>query len=57
MTFAASRPFRLGTALADAASLLAAVLIVPFAILAIGAPFALAGAALLWLARIARAAL
>jgi hypothetical protein len=57
MTSAATRSFNLGAILADAGSLLAAVLFIPFAILAIGAPFALAGAALLWLARLARAAL
>lgn len=43
--------------LADAAQLIAMVLLIPFAILAIGAPFAAAIAALLWLARLVRAAL
>jgi hypothetical protein len=43
--------------LADAGQLLAAVLLVPFVILAVGAPIALVIAGLLWLARLVRAAL
>ena len=57
MRAVAPRRFRVAGILADAAQLLAAVLLVPFAILAIGAPFALVIAGLLWLARLARAAL
>ena len=57
MTSVATRRFTVGGALADAAQLLAAVLFIPFAILAIGAPFALVIAGILWLARMARAAL
>ena len=49
--------FSVAGLLTDAAQLVAAVLVVPFAILAIGAPFALVIAGLLWLAQLARAAL
>jgi type IV secretory pathway VirB3-like protein len=57
MTSVATRRFTVAGVLADAAHLLAAVLFIPFAILAIGAPFALVIAGILWLARMARAAL
>jgi hypothetical protein len=57
MASAATRRFNLAGMLADAARLLAVVLFIPFAILAVGMPFALVIAGLLWLARIARAAL
>jgi hypothetical protein len=40
----------------DAGRLIAVVLFLPFVILAIGAPFALVIAGLLWLARLAQAA-
>lgn len=43
--------------LGNAAQALAAVFALPFVILAIGAPFALVIAGVLWLARVARAAL
>jgi hypothetical protein len=42
--------------LTDAAGLLALVWLIPLAILVIGAPFALVGAGLVWLARLARGA-
>jgi hypothetical protein len=57
MASAATRRFNLAGMLADAVRLLAVVLFIPFAILAVGMPFALVIAGLLWLARIARAAL
>jgi hypothetical protein len=57
MTSVAARRFSVVGILSDAAHLLAAVLFIPFAILAIGMPIALVIAALLWLARLARAAL
>lgn len=57
MTSVATRRFSVTGILADAAHLLAAVLVVPFAILAVGAPIALVIAGLLWLARLVRAAL
>ena len=50
---AAGRPFRITGFLGDAAQLVAVVLLIPFAILAIGAPFALVIAGVLWLARAA----
>jgi hypothetical protein len=50
------RRFDLVGFLRDAAQLIAAALVMPFVILAIGAPFALLIAGLLWLARLARAA-
>lgn len=53
----AARQFTVAGVLADAAQLLAAVLFIPFAILAIGAPFALIVAGLLWLAGVIRTAL
>jgi hypothetical protein len=56
MTSVATPRFSLARMLAEAARLLTVVLFIPFAILAIGAPFALVVAGLLWLARIARAA-
>ena len=56
MTSVATRRFNLAGMLADAARLLAIVLFIPFAILAVGTP-SLVIAGLLWLARIARAAL
>ena len=46
----------LGGLVSDGAHLIAAVLILPFVILAVGAPFALVIAGLLWLARLAQAA-
>lgn len=57
MTAGEAQPFRVRVLLSDAAQMIAAVLVLPFAILAIGAPFALLIAGLLWLARVARAAL
>lgn len=57
MTSVAPRRLRVAGILADGVQLLAAVLLVPFAILAIGIPIALVIAALLWLARLAGAAL
>jgi hypothetical protein len=57
MTPVAPRHLRVAGILADGGQLLAAVLLVPFAILAIGIPIALVIAALLWLARLADAAL
>ena len=47
---------RVRAVLSDAASLLALVWLIPVAILVLGAPFALIGAGLVWLARFARAA-
>jgi hypothetical protein len=47
---------RVRAVLSDAAQLLALVWLIPVAILVFGAPFALIGAGLLWLARLARAA-
>ena len=57
MTVSAMRRFDLVGFLRDAAQLIAAALVMPFVILASGAPFALLIAGLLWLARLARAAL
>lgn len=57
MTAGEVQSFRMRSLLSDAAQMIAAVLVLPFAILAIGAPFALLIAGLLWLARAARAAL
>ena len=57
MASAATRRFSVTRVLADAARLLALVLVVPVVILAIGTPIALVIAGLLWLARLARAAL
>ena len=48
-----ARRFSVAGTLVEAAHLIAAVLVIPFAILAIGAPFALLIAGLLWLARAA----
>jgi hypothetical protein len=47
---------RVRAVLSDAADLLALVWLIPLAILVVGAPFALFGAGLLWLARLSRAA-
>ena len=47
---------RVRAVLSDAAQLQALVWLIPVAILVFGAPFALIGAGLLWLARLARAA-
>jgi hypothetical protein len=52
MASVAAQGFRVAGILADAAHLIAAVLFIPFVILAIGAPFALIIAGLLWLARV-----
>ena len=49
MTDIVTRPFRVREVLSDAVHMLAAVLFVPVVILAIGAPFALVIAGLLWL--------
>lgn len=57
MTSVVPRRLRVAGILADGVQLLAAVFLVPFAILAIGIPIALVIAALLWLARLAGAAL
>ena len=57
MASVATRRFSVTRILADAARLLALVLAVPVVILAIGTPIALVIAGLLWLARLARAAL
>ena len=57
MPSVARRRFSVTGIVAEAAHLLAAVLLVPFAILAIGAPIALAITGLLWVARLVRAAL
>ena len=57
MTSVALPRFSLTGILADGAQLIAMVFFIPFAILAIGAPFAAAIAGLLWLARLVRAAL
>ena len=57
MTSVATRPFSIAGVLTDLASLLATVLLIPVVILAIGTPFALVIAGLLWLARVALAAL
>ena len=53
----AARRFRPFGLLADIARLLALVLAVPVVILAVGTPFMLAVAGLLWLVRLAAAAL
>ena len=47
---------RVRAVLTDAADLLALVWLIPLAILVLGAPFALMGAGLVWLARLARVA-
>ena len=47
---------RVRRVLSDAADLLALVWLIPFTILLLGAPFALVGAGLVWLARLVRAA-
>lgn len=51
-----TRRFSVASLLGDAGRLIAVVLFLPFVILAIGAPFALVIAGLLWLARLAQSA-
>ena len=51
-----TRRFSVAGLVGDAGRLIAVVLFIPFVILAIGAPFALVIAGLLWLARLAQAA-
>ena len=56
MNAVGTRRYTVAGLVGDAGRLIAVVLFIPFVILAIGAPFALVIAGLLWLARLAQGA-